>query len=104
MENTTKTPLYPVTHFDRHASMSDQTRKDILRLTSILEYRHNARKLVNWLYGALDGYDYGAGIETNSSEFTEVNYKSPSLGKEVLGLFNTINTYPRTTTPNNNNH
>lgn len=99
MENTLQSP----TTFDRHASMSGPTRSDILRLTSVLEYGHNAPALVNWLYGALDGWDY-SDQAFESAQLAHINYTAPSLGAEILEIFATISTYPRTTYPNNGNH
>jgi hypothetical protein len=102
MENLTSPQ---VTYFNRHESMSSETRRMILDAINDLydcPLGHSTIILQNWLYGSFDGYDY-SDVAISSRELSSITKVDPELGTKISEIFGTIEKYPRTTHPNNNN-
>ena len=90
--------------FNRHESMSSETRKEIMELTTELmitedSYGSINRTIINYLYGSFDGYDYSARV-LNSNDLLYM--KSADLAIRLHKVFTTIKQYPRTEQPNGN--
>jgi len=82
-----------ITHFNRHESMSDETRSEILQVIRTLSFSDVASfKLENYLYGLFDGYDYTPFI-LNSEDFK--NIKDKELTDRVTKILDEVNKYPR---------
>jgi len=86
--------------FNRHESMSSETRSEIMDLTTELMIADgNYGNLINYLYGAFDGYDYSERV-LNSDDLKFM--KSAELAIRLHKVFATIKQYPRTEQPNGN--
>ncbi len=82
-----------ITHFNRHESMSDETRSEILQVIRTLSFSDDSSfKLENYLYGLFDGYDYTPFI-LNSEDFK--NIKDKELTDRVTKILDEVNKYPR---------
>lgn len=82
-----------ITHFNRHESMSDETRSEILQVIRTISFSDVASfKLENYLYGLFDGYDYTPFI-LNSEDFK--NIKDKELTDRVTKILDEVNKYPR---------
>lgn len=85
--------------FNRHESMSSETLKEIMDLTTELMIADgNYGTFINYLYGAFDGYDYSERV-LNSDDLRFM--KSADLAIRLHKVFTTIKQYPRT---EQNNH
>ena len=86
-------------YFDRHKSMSSETRNEIRLI--IREILHiDCTRMENWLYGLYDGYDY-SGTEAFLPEVEKIAKQDPQLALRIISLYQVIDTYPLTTQPNN---
>ena len=85
-----------ITHFDRHASMSKETHQEIMDLITelMLSDCKCARIILNWLYGAFDGYDYSE-VVIFSKELAELSMHDAELAVKVAEIYSTIENYPR---------
>ena len=82
-----------ITRFDRHESMNDETRSEILQVIRTLSFSDESSfKLENYLYGLFDGYDYTPFI-LNSEDFK--NIKDKELADRVTKILDEVNKYPR---------
>jgi hypothetical protein len=82
-----------ITRFDRHESMNDETRSEILQVIRTLSFSDESSfKLENYLYGLFDGYDYTPFI-LNSEDFK--NIKDKELTDRVTKILDEVNKYPR---------
>jgi len=82
-----------ITRFDRHESMNDETRSEILQIIRTLSFSDDSSfKLENYLYGLFDGYDYTPFI-LNSEDFK--NIKDKELTDRVTKILDEVNKYPR---------
>ena len=82
-----------ITHFNRHESMNDETRSEILQVIRTLSFSDESSfKLENYLYGLFDGYDYTPFI-LNSEDFK--NIKDKELTDRVTKILDEVNKYPR---------
>ncbi len=82
-----------ITRFDRHESMNDETRSEILQVIRTLSFSDDSSfKLENYLYGLFDGYDYTPFI-LNSEDFK--NIKDKELTDRVTKILDEVNKYPR---------
>ena len=82
-----------ITRFDRHESMNDETRSEILQVIRTLSFSDESSfKLENYLYGLFDGYDYTTFI-LNSEDFK--NIKDKELTDRVTKILDEVNKYPR---------
>ena len=82
-----------ITRFDRHESMNDETRSEILQVIRTISFSDVASfKLENYLYGLFDGYDYTPFI-LNSEDFK--NIKDKELTGRVTKILDEVNKYPR---------
>jgi len=91
METTTPTP-----RFNRHACMSSETRNRILDLIGDLEITENCnqRRMVNYLYGLFDGYDYSDEMISDSLIIELFNGGNTHLVTEIFAIALEIDSYP----------
>jgi hypothetical protein len=94
-----------ITYFNRHESMSSETRRMIMDLISDLMIMENCnpRNVINMLYGAFDGYDYGDRFKTDNLIQELQDGGNTGLVNQIFEVDDIISKYPRTTHPNNNN-
>ena len=84
-----------ITHFNRHESMSDETRSEILQVIRTISFSDVASfKLENYLYGLFDGYDYKPFI-LNSEDFNKVKTENQELADRITKILDVVNQYPR---------
>ena len=84
-----------ITHFNRHESMSDETRSEILQVIRTLSFSDDSSfKLENYLYGLFDGYDYTPFI-LNSEDFNKVKTENQELADRITKILDVVNQYPR---------
>ena len=82
-----------ITHFDRHESMNDETRSEILQVIKKLSFSNESSfTLENYLYGLFDGYDYTS-IILNSEDFKKI--KDKDLIDRLKKILEVVNKYPR---------
>jgi len=95
--------LEKTTYFNRHESMSSETRTQIMDLISdlmIIE-RCNPRNVINMLYGTFDGYDYGNSFKTDNLIQELQDGGNTGLVNQIFEVADTISKYPRSSEPNN---
>lgn len=92
------------TFFNRHESMSSETRSAIMDLISDLHIVENCPSfnLINMLYGSFDGYDYGDRIKTDVAVQSLKDGGNTGLVNQIFEVADTISKYPRTEQPNGN--
>jgi len=94
-----------ITYFNRHESMSSDTRHRIMDLVSDLQITENcnANSVINMLYGLFDGYDYSDQILAQHTLLNGLNDGGNNhLVNEVLAITAIVKSYPRTLEPNHN--
>jgi len=96
--------LEKTTYFNRHESMSSETRTQIHDLIFDLTIMENCnpRNIINMLYGAFDGYDYGDRFKTDNLIQELRDGGNVFLVCEIFEIADTISKYPRTEEPNGN--
>jgi hypothetical protein len=94
-----------ITYFNRHESMDSKTREMVLDTIREIRYSDVEKStftIENYLYGFFDGYDYSK-IIPSMEIMEEIKSKNNELYKSIMDLCKTIQSYPRTKEPNNNN-
>ena len=96
--------LEKTTYFNRHESMSSETRTQIMDLISdlMITERCNPRTVINMLYGTFDGYDYGDCFKTDILIQELRDGGNTGLVSQILDVAETISKYIRTSEPNGN--
>ena len=97
--------LEKTTYFNRHESMSSETRTQIMDLISdlMITERCNPRTVINMLYGTFDGYDYSDQILAQHTLLNSLNDGgNTGLVSQILDVAETISKYIRTSEPNGN--
>lgn len=85
-------------YFDRHASMSSETRQEVLSIIrELLEV--DCVLMENWLYGLFDGYDY-SGTDRFIPEVEKIAKQNPQLALRIIALYQVVDEYELTTEPN----
>jgi len=82
--------------FNRHQYMTASTRKEILDLISDLEIIENCKqnRVINYLYGSFDGYNYSKQILNDSLLVELENGGNSHLVERIKKITNIINSYP----------
>jgi len=96
--------LQKTTYFNRHESMSSETRSAIKDLISDLMIIENCNpdNVINMLYGSFDGYDYGDRFKNDILIQQFQDGGNIGLINQILEVAETISKYPRTEQPNGN--
>jgi len=96
--------LEKTTYFNRHESMSSETRTQIMDLISDLMIIENCnpRNVINMLYGAFDGYDYGDCFKSDNLIQELRDGGNIGLVCDIFDVADKISKYTRTSEPNGN--
>jgi len=96
--------LQKTTYFNRHESMSSETRSEINDLITDLMIIENCnpRNVINMLYGAFDGVNYGDHIKNDILVQQLQDGGNTGLINQIFAVVETISNYPNTEEPNNN--
>ena len=95
---------YKTTYFNRHESMSSETRSKIMDLITDLMIMENCnpRNVINMLYGAFDGVNYCDHIKNDILIQQLQEGGNTGLIKQIFEVVETISEYPSTDEPNLN--
>ena len=83
--------------FNRHEHMDSATRSRIMDLItdlSIIE-RCDAYNVMNWLYGAFDGFDYSEQMVQDKLIGQLTNGGNTYLAKEIIDVAKIVKSYPK---------
>ena len=96
--------LQKTTYFNRHESMSSETRSMISDLITDLTITENCNPhvVINMLYGAFDGVNYGDHIKNDILIHQLQDGGNTGLVNQIFEVVDTISKYPSTEEPNNN--
>ena len=84
-------------YFDRHDSMTPETRREILDIQREL-ISVDCVLMENWLYGLFDGYDY-SGTDRFIPEVRKIADQNPQLAVRILELYKIVQGYPMIAQP-----